>query len=75
MSTTSVSQNEDLCTAEEYLNKYEPGVVDLMLDKAKALKEDERRAYAIATRLGQSCHWDDRGLATTEIVWQTLYPG
>lgn len=40
------------CTAREYLELYEPGVIDIMLDPDTALREDEDRASQVAADIG-----------------------
>jgi hypothetical protein len=58
-------------TAREYLEQYEPGVIDLMLDPDAALHDDTNRAARIAAECSNP---GSRGAAFPVSVWRQVYP-
>lgn len=56
-------------TAREYLLRYEPGVLDLMMDPDTALADDTRKASLIARSLGTCGRFGAYPLP----VWRILY--
>jgi hypothetical protein len=69
-SHASTAQGE-LLTAEDYLRRYEPGVLHLIDGDVKAaLREDTARAEAIAINAGQPTNEEGR---YPEVVWLCVY--
>lgn len=63
-------------TAEEYLMKHEPELLDLFLDRREALLEETIIATALANRLGIEPEIRDGGcIAYPETLWQSLSGG
>jgi hypothetical protein len=54
-------------TAGEFLERYEPGVIDLMLDPETALAEDTAKAATIAEKPAADGRYP-------RAVWEAAYP-
>ena len=58
-------------TAKEFLTRFEPGALNLLLEPEKALREDTLRAAAFASENGLPPAADGRYPVS---VWERIYP-
>lgn len=65
---------EEVYTAREYLEAFEPGVIGLMLDPEGSLEGDTKRAFRLAANLNFLPKLKGNYIAFSEKVWHLVYP-